>query len=711
MAGFLTRFRVALIVFSVIIGLILVISACNQIRFGQDVTSGQTQTKIVAPVESGSGQEANVFVNSPLQIQSVYTSANISRVELTVQRDTEQPQLIRADVPSNGSVTQAWTPGQPGTYMVTTEAFNSTGGSEARLMIQVNAQPADNIVSIPPPAAEVQTAGVPGPTPTPTANVIIVRPTEVNATPVVQGNAAFQAPDAEIVVVESQTSTTLKSTKPTTVTYPPPPPAPGVPWGPTQAQLPRRIPPVCDAAEFVGVFADTSGAANVSTFESTANIRREFIPGPDDIAKKVAGGTIVHRAWKLRNIGTCTWGPGYELAFYGGRSMGSGGVAFESTFPSDLRPRNQLIDTNRLILPEGKPNQIAVLEVLLNVPAYPGIHQSYWRMRNPQGVYFGPIIGVTMDVVRECNQPQLGPQERIYGAPSVTFRILGVDGNLVGPGEGIPGAGPLPATVGQLLTIDWSVFNSTSFQLIIENPTGDLEVITTSDPRDRANFTPTMVGDYTLTLYAENGVCYVEQQIIVRVSPPTEERFVMNATFNSNAPVLAQTDNVFFSTDVAPGTAEVDYEYFDQNATVQTGVAVESYESDWISPSPCPSPVSFINCGGGYYSEWRRVNSLPLEIDGASASGSATIGTRSQQGSTPPTEIEGSAVTPEPLSIAVPPPGCRTVSIPTKLFGAIYTGSATATDTQNGRQITSDQVKFVCATSGFVPNGTIPELP
>lgn len=137
MAGFLTRFRVALIVFSVIIGLILVISACNQIRFGQDVTSGQTQTKIVAPVESGSGQEANVFVNSPLQIQSVYTSANISRVELTVQRDTEQPQLIRADVPSNGSVTQAWTPGQPGTYMVTTEAFNSTGGSEARLMIRL----------------------------------------------------------------------------------------------------------------------------------------------------------------------------------------------------------------------------------------------------------------------------------------------------------------------------------------------------------------------------------------------------------------------------------------------------------------------------------------------------------------------------------------------------------------------------------------------
>ena len=37
---------------------------------------------------------------------------------------------------------------------------------------------------------------------------------------------------------------------------------------------------------------------------------------------------MVHRAWRLQNVGTCTWGPGYELAFYGGRSMGSGGVAF-----------------------------------------------------------------------------------------------------------------------------------------------------------------------------------------------------------------------------------------------------------------------------------------------------------------------------------------------------------------------------------------------
>jgi hypothetical protein len=48
--------------------------------------------------------------------------------------------------------------------------------------------------------------------------------------------------------------------------------------------------------------------------------------------------------------------------------MGSGGVAFESTFPGEPARRNTLIDSNRLIVPEGKPNQVAVVEVQLAAP-------------------------------------------------------------------------------------------------------------------------------------------------------------------------------------------------------------------------------------------------------------------------------------------------------------------------------------------------------
>ncbi|MFN8459175.1 MAG: NBR1-Ig-like domain-containing protein [Anaerolineae bacterium] len=44
-------------------------------------------------------------------------------------------------------------------------------------------------------------------------------------------------------------------------------------------------------------------------------------------------------------------------------------------------------------MPQGKPNQEAVVEVILTTPAIPGIHQSYWRMRNPQGSLLAPLWG------------------------------------------------------------------------------------------------------------------------------------------------------------------------------------------------------------------------------------------------------------------------------------------------------------------------------
>lgn len=705
MAGLLKRFRIAITVVLGVLGLMAIISGCDQIGIGgfDELDSDDPEvSRIVAPVESGSGEVAQVFAGSPVQILSTHTLDDISRVELSVQREGESEQLIRADVPSNGAVTQGWTPDQPGRYTVTAVAYDLEGIAQTELAIQVEALPSTAVVTIPQGEAAIQTTAFDVPTPTPTANVVIVRPTEIVATPALPASPTFgddaaalqslPGADVEIVVVDEQASTSLKSTKPTTVTYPPPPPYPGVPWGPTQEQLPPKIPPVCDAAEFIGVFADS-------------DTRREFIPGPDDHPKKVAGGTIVHRAWKLRNIGTCTWGPGYELAFYGGRSMGSGGVAFESTFPTDLSPRNRLVDTNRLILPEGKPNQIAVLEVLLNVPAYPGIHQSYWRMRNPQGVYFGPIVGVTMEVVRECNQPVLGTPERIYGAPFCEFRILGVDSNLVGPGEGVPGAGPLPATVGQLLTIDWSCRNATNFELVIENPTGDIEVITTNDPRDRANFTPTLVGDYRLTLFAENGSCFIEQEIVVRVSPPTEERFVLQATFNTSAPVETLAGAVDFSRSVEPGQVEVAYRYFNEDVTVETDVFVESYQSQWVPPTPCPI-INAINCGGGYYTDWRRVKELRTEIEGATASGTVTLA------SNLPDEIEAESTDQQQASIAVPPPGCRgNVSSSTTLYGVKYIGTATTSDNRAGRSVISDNVKFLCAEVTFEPLGSVPDIP
>lgn len=356
-------------------------------------------------------------------------------------------------------------------------------------------------------------------------------------------------PIVETVIVEVPTPEPLPTPTPF---FPPPPSAPGVPPGPTQAEIPAMGPPVCDAAEYLGVF---TGDGDTS--------ERIFIPTDDQIPARVTAGTLVHRAWRLRNIGTCTWGPGYELAFYGGRAMGSGGVAFESFFPSEPARRNIVIEQGRLIAPEGKPNQTASLEIILNTPAIPGIHQSYWRLRNPQGVYFGPIVGVTLDVVREC-EPKPG-EPPIYGAPVVnSFRILGTNGALAPEGAGETLVYVVEA--GQLVTLDWNIINATNFQIVVKDPTGNIETESTSDPVDRRNFTPTRVGEYTITLYVENGVCAYSKQLQIFVVPPEDQQFILNIILSSTssaAAASADQPNVEASTAVDPGNVVARWQHYD----------------------------------------------------------------------------------------------------------------------------------------------------
>lgn len=281
--------------------------------------------------------------------------------------------------------------------------------------------------------------------------------------------------------------------------YLPPPPYPGVPAGPTQAQLPELMPPVCDAAEYVGVYVPSGNT-------------RIFINEPDEIAAKTVGGTLVHRAWRLQNTGTCTWGPGYELAFYGGRSMGSGGVAFESFFPTEPERRNTVISGDQLVAPEGKPNQVSVLELALNAPVTPGIHQSYWRMRNPQGVYFGPIMGVTLEVVRDCD---FG----IYGAPVINYFQIGRVGDVFDPYNPVDVIAQRYAEV----QFDWSISNAQNYDIIITSPTGKIDNIKTVNMTDRRTVAFNEIGIHDVTLYADNGSCTATANTTVKVIPNDQD--------------------------------------------------------------------------------------------------------------------------------------------------------------------------------------------
>jgi hypothetical protein len=310
-------------------------------------------------------------------------------------------------------------------------------------------------------------------------------------------------------------------------------------------------PPVCDSAEYIGSYAsDTS--------------RRVVITEPDDIAAKVVGGTTVFRAWRLQNTGTCTWGPGYELAFYGGRSMGSGGVAFEFTFPGEPPRRNALLDPNRLVVPQGEPNQVAVIELALVAPVTPGIHQSYWRMRNPHGVFFGPIVGVTMEVVRDCN---FG----IYGAPVINqFRILGV----TDPVENITVFEPenpieVTAKLGNTITLDWSIINAENFDIVLQNPVNRLETLSTQQQSGRVSFPVETLGRYVITLYADNGSCTVSAVVYINVVPRVGEEFVLDIILGASSRLAgsaANAANVQVAANVAASDAVVEWEHPDPNA-------------------------------------------------------------------------------------------------------------------------------------------------
>ncbi len=529
MLKYFAKFRV-IVALILVVGLVfVVISACD-LGDNPIITPGPSTFGILTPSEG-----VKVLVQGPVQILSAFQDAdNISRVELLVREpNTAADKLLRSDVPDNGLVVQEWVPQQAGMHEVKIKAFtvdNELASKELTRQVEVIDGPAITLIDVVAAREESnQGAALQLPTSTPPPEIITTPQTET------------QQDDAVVVMV----ATVASAPTPTPIPhFPPPPPIPGVPPGPTQAELPALTPPVCDAAKYMGPFT-----ANTS--------RRIMATGDDDIALKTMGGTMVHRAWRLQNIGTCTWGPGYELAFYGGRAMGSGGVAFESTFPTDPGRRNALVDTNRLIVPEGIPNQVAVVEVLLNVPPIPGIHQSYWRMRNPQGVYFGPIMGVTFEVVREC---EFG----ILGAPVINkFEILGV-GNVFKPESPTQ----VLAKYGQTVTLNWDIINTSNFDVVLEDPTGVVSTLSNTDPKGRSQFRVTKLGQYIVTVYADNGPCTVTEFVTIDVVPDDENLFELDVILSpTTAAANVGNAKVSASIELDTGNIIAEWRHFEKEAT------------------------------------------------------------------------------------------------------------------------------------------------
>jgi hypothetical protein len=75
------------------------------------------------------------------------------------------------------------------------------------------------------------------------------------------------------------------------------------------------------------------------------------------------------KTWRIRNVGTCTWTPSYDLIFVSGDRM-------QSSVSHDLAA---YVD----------PGQSIDLSVSMRAPDAPGQYQGFWKLRNTAGVLFG----------------------------------------------------------------------------------------------------------------------------------------------------------------------------------------------------------------------------------------------------------------------------------------------------------------------------------
>lgn len=91
----------------------------------------------------------------------------------------------------------------------------------------------------------------------------------------------------------------------------------------------------------------------------------------------VQPGSSLQRVWRVRNTGTTTWGSGYQLVFVSGNQMGAPGA---------------------VNIPAASPGQEVNLSVNMVAPSSTGTHTGYWRLRNPQGTFFGPTLFVKINV-------------------------------------------------------------------------------------------------------------------------------------------------------------------------------------------------------------------------------------------------------------------------------------------------------------------------
>lgn len=82
--------------------------------------------------------------------------------------------------------------------------------------------------------------------------------------------------------------------------------------------------------------------------------------------------TVFTKTWEIKNVGSCTWNSNYALVFHTGNIFGA---------PAS----KPLMEPGQAVT----PNQTIKISVQMTAPGSLGKFESYWRLKNPAGEFFG----------------------------------------------------------------------------------------------------------------------------------------------------------------------------------------------------------------------------------------------------------------------------------------------------------------------------------
>lgn len=135
---------------------------------------------------------------------------------------------------------------------------------------------------------------------------------------------------------------------------------------PTPAAI--RVPVVVPTQPAVAPVSVALGCTDIAAFVGDVTI-------PDNTL--VAPGVLLNKTWRFRNVGTCTWGAGYRLAFVEGNALGA-------------QPQQSIALT--------PPGGIVDVTAAMVAPTTVGAYRGSWQLINAAGTAFGPRATIVIQV-------------------------------------------------------------------------------------------------------------------------------------------------------------------------------------------------------------------------------------------------------------------------------------------------------------------------